>query len=562
MSNATIPMLPQAISITGAEQLEAVQAGTSVRLTALQISGLSVLNGTVTQQGVGQLLYPQTTAEIQAGVVPTAYFYPPGDARRYGALLNGIADDTAAINTACLVGSGTVGTIASGIAYLAPGTAKISAPITMNTNGITLQGAGEGATKILLSNATQNGIVIGNGTNNPNNIYATGFSMASSGTQTAGSAVLIQNGHNCGVSHLRFTGMFWSIDLEGGASQFLYFVSYIEITSGIANGIVIGNISLVQDVWIDHCAIASCSNDGILLLNVSGFYFNQIDSLTCGYGLATFPAAGQQVTGGWCNTVICDTCVNNGWHLLTNGGKVTDLSLVNCWGSSNGTGGGGTNLNNGFVCNQGTGQINGVTLNDFMAVNNQGAGAYLVAGSNISILNSKVYTNSQLGSAVRSGIEVAGNFAGFKILNTDSGAGGPFTPNLQAYGLTIAAGCLNYVVANNNLAGNVTGALLNSATIGTNSRVYGNIGYINATRFSAQVPNGQGLAGVAVNHGLSVAPGQADVLLQPTVNVSSVGVAQYWVSAVSATQITINTNANTTNALFFAVDIRTAGAQF
>jgi hypothetical protein len=40
MSNSTIPMLPQAIGITGAEQLEAVQAGASVRLTAAQIAAL------------------------------------------------------------------------------------------------------------------------------------------------------------------------------------------------------------------------------------------------------------------------------------------------------------------------------------------------------------------------------------------------------------------------------------------------------------------------------------------------------------------------------------------
>src|SRR6266702_2644844 len=84
MSNATIPMLPQAISITGIEQLEAVQAGTSVRLTALQISGLSVLNGNLTQQGAGQLLYPQTAAEITAGVVPVNYAYVQGTVLRYG----------------------------------------------------------------------------------------------------------------------------------------------------------------------------------------------------------------------------------------------------------------------------------------------------------------------------------------------------------------------------------------------------------------------------------------------------------------------------------------------
>lgn len=40
MADSTIPMLTQAVAITGAEQLEAVQAGLSVRLTAAQIAAL------------------------------------------------------------------------------------------------------------------------------------------------------------------------------------------------------------------------------------------------------------------------------------------------------------------------------------------------------------------------------------------------------------------------------------------------------------------------------------------------------------------------------------------
>lgn len=40
MANATIPMLPQAVGLTGAEQLEAVQGGSSVRVTAQQIANL------------------------------------------------------------------------------------------------------------------------------------------------------------------------------------------------------------------------------------------------------------------------------------------------------------------------------------------------------------------------------------------------------------------------------------------------------------------------------------------------------------------------------------------
>jgi hypothetical protein len=51
MSLVQIPNLPVAISVTGTEQLEAVQSGTSVRVTSQQIANLSPA-GTVTTVSV------------------------------------------------------------------------------------------------------------------------------------------------------------------------------------------------------------------------------------------------------------------------------------------------------------------------------------------------------------------------------------------------------------------------------------------------------------------------------------------------------------------------------
>lgn len=41
MAQVQIPNLPQAIAVSGAEQLEAVQAGSSVRVTIAQIAALT-----------------------------------------------------------------------------------------------------------------------------------------------------------------------------------------------------------------------------------------------------------------------------------------------------------------------------------------------------------------------------------------------------------------------------------------------------------------------------------------------------------------------------------------
>jgi hypothetical protein len=51
MSTSTILQLPQAVALTGQEQLEAVQSGTSVRLTAAQIAGIGGPTGPIGPTG-------------------------------------------------------------------------------------------------------------------------------------------------------------------------------------------------------------------------------------------------------------------------------------------------------------------------------------------------------------------------------------------------------------------------------------------------------------------------------------------------------------------------------
>src|ERR1700757_861703 len=50
----------------------------------------------LTQSDIAGTLFPQTTAELAAGVTPTNYAYLPGDVRRYGVDLTGAADSYAA----------------------------------------------------------------------------------------------------------------------------------------------------------------------------------------------------------------------------------------------------------------------------------------------------------------------------------------------------------------------------------------------------------------------------------------------------------------------------------
>lgn len=66
------------------------------------VYAVGLINSTsaITQAGIGQTLYPQTLAEIAAGVTPVNYAYAPGNIRRQGALVDGVTDDSVAIRSA------------------------------------------------------------------------------------------------------------------------------------------------------------------------------------------------------------------------------------------------------------------------------------------------------------------------------------------------------------------------------------------------------------------------------------------------------------------------------
>lgn len=75
----------------------AVAAQDGDELTVITGQSFDPASLDITQADLGEILYPRTTPEATAGVVPTRYYYPPGDDRRYGAFGDGVGVDTAAL---------------------------------------------------------------------------------------------------------------------------------------------------------------------------------------------------------------------------------------------------------------------------------------------------------------------------------------------------------------------------------------------------------------------------------------------------------------------------------
>jgi hypothetical protein len=83
-----------------------------------------------TRAGLGAVLYPQSAAEIAAGVTPTNYYESYGQLERYGAVGDGSSDDATAWQNAVKVGGYVRGT---------PGkTYRITAPAYLTTSDTTI----------------------------------------------------------------------------------------------------------------------------------------------------------------------------------------------------------------------------------------------------------------------------------------------------------------------------------------------------------------------------------------------------------------------------------------
>jgi hypothetical protein len=86
-----------------------------------------LLNDFITAAVIGGLLYPQTAVELNAGVTPTNFIYPPYNILRYGGDFTGTTDNTTAMNTAHSTGE---------VIYYPPGTYQFAGPVSIPAGGI------------------------------------------------------------------------------------------------------------------------------------------------------------------------------------------------------------------------------------------------------------------------------------------------------------------------------------------------------------------------------------------------------------------------------------------
>lgn len=388
----------------------------------------------------------------------------------YGAVGDGTTDDTTAIqNTISAVGAAGGGTV-----LFPAGTYKTTSQLTVNTDAVFLTGVGRKASvlapiamatdHILFDAVSQGGL--------------SDMAIIPSGAQTgAGAAIRAYDSHNIVLDNFWIYGNCQNgVICDGGVDQFLMTVSNFEIGNCAFSGIAVGTAAnFAQDITIINGIVAGCY-DGILLSYCSGIYITNVDLLSCtNTGLAAYPATSKYVTACFLNTVVADnTSTGPGFGFFDNGGKVTDINMVNCWAAT-------CNLS-GVICSA---ACDGISITGSRFINNQQNGIFLQGGTNYTITGNQIGMNSMQGSGLYHGVAVAANVSHFTVesnfIGGPLGRIGILASNLQGYGVFIATGTSNFFnVLGNDLTGNVTGALLNGGT-GTTYFIDNNLGATGGT---------------------------------------------------------------------------------
>lgn len=106
----------------------------------------------------------------------------------------------------------------------------------------------------------------------------------------------------------------------------------------------------------------------------------------------------------------------------------------------------------------------------------------------------------------------------------------------QTYGLKTFGSGSGTLIAHNNFAGNLTGAVSNGFS--TAPTWHGNVGFASEANGTATIASGT--TSIVVTHGLGITPALKDIRVTPTNNLGSA--AKFWVSSPTSTQFTINVN--------------------
>ena len=432
-------------------------------LSLLGIPNLTTLgapNGIATLDGASHLTATQVPP-ILPGNFAVKGPKPWIDVVGYGAVGNGIADDTGAINSAIAALPAT-----GGIIYFPPGVYLVSGTIPIVQSSVRLMGSGIGVSVIQQSSTTLDTISFGNGSTLFSYLSVSDLSIWSSVVNTAGAAIKLNDVSIVALSRVEIEGTFIGVNALASTNVVMdnVTVKNPEVTTG--TGIVING---GNNHFLDKVLVYSTSTQplyGLQLLATDSCWVDNSHFLSTGYGIIANPATTtvQRLTVN--NTAVA-SCTNDGVYINPAAGGTVQGVRFSALRSS---------LNSGNGINVGTtGTVTGSQLHGCQILDNALAGVNIQNTSSTYSLIDGCYIggNSTSSSGTLSGIKIAANVNSFDIRTCRIGKL-PTSAATQKYGIEIAAGTSNnYAIIGNDLNDNVTASMIDGGS-GTTKQFIGN----------------------------------------------------------------------------------------
>lgn len=394
--------------------------------------------------------------------------------RWFGARGNNAADDRSAIQNAINTVAAHNTTSKGNEIFFPAGFYRTSSTLIINKAGVSFLGEGNATTRIISTFAA--GDVLRIDSVSGNTIDNIGFDTTV--TRTSGAYINVHNTYNTRLRNLVIINGYTGISFTSNGSFYDCYVENFLINGASRNGIAAGETGTghsgkVQNLFISNGEISNVGDHGVFLGNISGAVLNTVDTLQCRIGHVLYPSKNQEIYAVHLTACVADNCVETGIKIISNGGKITNVTLVDCWSASNGT---GNIVGHGIEIGGSGGRVSNIALSCCQITNNRDHGIWAYDTQGLTLSNVISSCNSVSGRSNSHGIYINGNTSRINIHGGIFGNGGVSTTNNQSYGIYIGGGSGNYHnVIGVDALGNVSGGIYNGAG-GANSNFIANWG--------------------------------------------------------------------------------------
>jgi hypothetical protein len=432
-------------------------------------TGISVTNGsgtiTIANTGgsgtVNSGLANQIAYYGSNGTAVSALSIPIIYASQYGVVCDGVTTNQHvtiqnAINAASV--------LTRPIVQLPSGVCLVGGSMQMNTAGMTVRGAGRGATIIKTNVSNDNvfyisdpSVLVG-----PRDMRLEGITFQSSVVRTAGAAIKKFCSDRAVINDVEVFNMYIGILLvgtngTGGNCDYNSWVTNSYVNSN-AVGIYVGEagstnlVNFPQNVFLQNID-ASVNSIGLYAVNAGGLFIQNVGGITNTVGAQYAPGANQLVSvisysEGW------DTSGDVGiWIEPTSATATVTGRWIGCAGTATEA---GSSHQNGLYINGTTGKAQQLIFDTCQFSFNSRAGVFIDTATDVAFVNTIAQYNSVATSNTYSGMNII-NATDVTVMGGRFGASTTFTtyPSQQKYGID-TSGVAGLIIQGTNSKNNLT----------------------------------------------------------------------------------------------------------